>query len=141
MAMGEEQHAAPSAEQQFRQALARAESATAAATEQMVQRQAFGELLARMTENVVALTRIGFDTMDLFVRNTRVAGRTDVDRLARQLARTEDKLEMVLQEVERLSDIVEEQRDRQEAGQAGGAGGSEATAADGAGGRSQRTQR
>ncbi len=36
------------------------------------------------------------------VRNLRLAGRTDVTRLGRQLARTEDKLERVLQEVEEL---------------------------------------
>jgi hypothetical protein len=40
--------------------------------------------------------------MDLFLRNLRVAGRRDVVRLSRQLARTEDKLERVLQEVEEL---------------------------------------
>jgi BMFP domain-containing protein YqiC len=36
------------------------------------------------------------------LRNLRIAGRSDVDRLARQLARTEDKLELLLQAVERL---------------------------------------
>jgi hypothetical protein len=40
--------------------------------------------------------------MDLVLRNLRVAGRSDVVRLSRQLARTEDKLERVLQEVEEL---------------------------------------
>jgi hypothetical protein len=34
----------------------------------------------------------------------RLAGRADVTRLARQLQRTEDKLERVLQEVEQLRD-------------------------------------
>jgi hypothetical protein len=38
------------------------------------------------------------------VRNLRLAGRRDVTSLARQLARTEDKLERVLQEVERLQE-------------------------------------
>ena len=32
----------------------------------------------------------------------RLAGRGDIDRLARQLRRSEDKLELVLQAVERL---------------------------------------
>ncbi len=81
-----------------------AEKRTAAAMEEMVKRDAFGELLARTTENVLALTRIGNDVADLVVRNLRLAGRRDITSLGRQLARTEDKLEQVLQEVERLQD-------------------------------------
>ena len=38
------------------------------------------------------------------LRNLRLAGRADVTRLARQLNRTEDKLERVLQELEELRD-------------------------------------
>ena len=38
------------------------------------------------------------------LRNLRIAGRADITRLARQLHRTEDKLERVLQEVEQLRD-------------------------------------
>ena len=41
---------------------------------------------------------------DLVWRNLRLAGRADIIRLARQLHRTEDKLERVLQEVEELRD-------------------------------------
>ena len=78
------------------------EQAFAAATEQMVQGEAFGELLARITENAMALTKIAFDAGDAVVRGLRLAGRADVNRLSRQLGRTEDKLEMVLQEVEAL---------------------------------------
>jgi hypothetical protein len=48
------------------------------------------------------LTKIAFDVADLIVRNLRLAGRADIDRLGRQLARTEDKLELVLQEIEAL---------------------------------------
>jgi hypothetical protein len=81
-----------------------AESTTASALEEAVSRGSFGELLARMTENVVGLTKIGTDIFDLALRNLRLAGRQDVTRLARQLARTEDKLELVLQEVEQLRD-------------------------------------
>ena len=55
-----------------------------------------------LVENVAAVTRLGADTMDLVLRNLRVASRRDIVRLARQLARTEDKLERVLQEVEGL---------------------------------------
>jgi hypothetical protein len=81
-----------------------AEKRTAAAMEALVKRDAFGELLARTTENMLALTRMGNDVADLVVRNLRLAGRRDVTSLARQLARTEDKLEQVLQEVERLQE-------------------------------------
>ena len=79
-----------------------AETRTARAMEQLVARESFGELLARMTENVLAVTKLGNDAADLVVRNLRLAGRRDITGLARQLARTEDKLELVLQEVERL---------------------------------------
>jgi hypothetical protein len=81
-----------------------AEKRTAAAMEGLVKRDAFGELLARATENLLALTRIGNDAADLVVRNLRLAGRRDITSLGRQLARTEDKLEQVLQEVERLQE-------------------------------------
>ena len=79
-----------------------AETRTAKAFEQLVSRDSFGELLAMMTENVVALTKLGTDVFDLVLRNLRLAGRQDITRLARQLARTEDKLELVLQELERI---------------------------------------
>jgi hypothetical protein len=81
-----------------------AEKRTAAAMEGLVKRDAFGELLARATENILALTRIGNDAADLVVRNLRLAGRRDITALGRQIARTEDKLEKVLQEVERLQE-------------------------------------
>ena len=84
-----------------------AEARTARAMEELVGRDAFGEVLARVTENVLALAKIGSDAADLVVRNLRLAGRRDVTSLARQLARTEDKLERVLQEVERLRDAVD----------------------------------
>ncbi|MGI8596981.1 MAG: hypothetical protein ACR2LY_06820 [Thermoleophilaceae bacterium] len=85
------------------------ESQTAQAMEQLVGREGFGELLGRMTENAMALTRMGQGMLDMGVRNLRVAGREDVVRLARQLARTEDKLERVLQEVERLEQKLDAQ--------------------------------
>jgi|AntDryMetagUQ889_1029465.scaffolds.fasta_scaffold08993_1 hypothetical protein len=86
-----------------------AESQTAEAMEQLVGREGFGELLGRVTENAMALTRVGQGMLDMGVRNLRVAGREDVVRLARQLARTEDKLERVLQEVERLEQKLDAQ--------------------------------
>ena len=85
-----------------------AEKRTADAMEELVKRDAFGELLARATENILAVTRIGNDLADLVVRNLRLAGRRDVTSLGRQLARTEDKLEQVLQEVERLQEQLAE---------------------------------
>ncbi|MEA2638313.1 MAG: hypothetical protein QOE18_1370 [Chloroflexota bacterium] len=81
-----------------------AESQTAHAFEEFVSKPSFGVLLARSAENVAALARIGSDVADLVLRNLRIAGRADVTRLARQLHRTEDKLERVLQEVEALRD-------------------------------------
>jgi DNA-directed RNA polymerase specialized sigma54-like protein len=80
------------------------EAEVAKALEDLVSRESFGVLLARMTENVVALSRIGNDVCDLALRNLRLAGRADVTRLSRQLNRTEDKLERVLQEIEALRD-------------------------------------
>jgi hypothetical protein len=84
-----------------------AEKRTADAAEQLVHSNVFGELLARSTENVMGLSKIGFDMADLVVRNLRIAGKPDVVRLGQQLARTEDKLERVLQEVERLQSQVD----------------------------------
>ena len=85
-----------------------AETQAANAMEQLVSRDGFGQLLALMTENVVALTRISSDVFDLGLRNLRLAGRQDVTRLGRHIGRTEDKLEMVLQEVERIGQRLEE---------------------------------
>jgi hypothetical protein len=84
-----------------------AEKRTAAAWEDVVKRDAFGEVLARVTENTLGIVRIGNDLADLVVRNLRIAGRRDITSLGRQLARTEDKLEMVLQEVERLQALLD----------------------------------
>lgn len=81
-----------------------AETATAKAFEEVVSRPSFGQLLARLSENVAAITKISTDAFDLVLRNLRLAGRQDVTRLARQLNRTEDKLELILQQVERLQD-------------------------------------
>jgi hypothetical protein len=78
------------------------EGQTAEAMEQMVAGEGFTEMLTRMTENVVAFSKIRSDFGDLLLRNLRVAGQADIDRLARQLSRTEDKLELLLQAVERL---------------------------------------
>lgn len=95
---------APTPEQEVRRLYEEAESRVAKAAERVVSRDSFGELLAMVTENAVALTRIGNEAMDLVLRNLRIASRQDLNRLTRQLARTEDKLEQVLQEVEALNE-------------------------------------
>src|ERR687886_1601689 len=95
---------APTPEQEVRRLYEEAESRVAKAAERVVSRDSFGELLAMMTENAVALTRIGNEAMDLVLRNLRIASRQDINRLTRALGRTEDKLEQVLQEVEALRD-------------------------------------
>jgi hypothetical protein len=98
---------APTPDQEVRRLYEEAESRVAKAAERVVSRDSFGELLAMMTENVVALTRIGNEAMDLVLRNLRVASHQDINRLTRALGRTEDKLEQVLQEVEELRDELQ----------------------------------
>ena len=97
----------PTPEQEIRRLYEESEARVAKAAERVVSRDSFGELLAMATENVVAVTRIGFEVMDLVWSNLRIAGRRDITRLARQLGRTEDKLEQVLQEIERLREEVD----------------------------------
>jgi hypothetical protein len=72
--------------------------------ERMVAGEGFSELLVGITENTVAMWKLGADFWDSVWRNLRLAGRSDIDRLAGQLARTEDKLELLLQAVEELQD-------------------------------------
>jgi hypothetical protein len=100
--MADERH--PSPAEETRRLYEEAETRTGQAFEHLVSRDSFGELLARVTENVVGVTKIATDTFDLILRNLRLAGRQDITRLSRQLARTEDKLELLLQEIERLQD-------------------------------------
>jgi hypothetical protein len=72
--------------------------------ERFVAGEGFAELLVSMTQNTVAVWKLSADFWDLVWRRLRLPGRPDIDRLARQLARTEDKLELLLQAVERLQD-------------------------------------
>ncbi len=95
---------AQSPDDQVRALYEQMESGSAKAFDEFVSKPSFGSLLARSAENVAALSRIGSDFADLVLRNMRVASRADITRLARQLQRTEDKLERVLQEVEQLHD-------------------------------------
>lgn len=80
------------------------ETEAAAGVERLVAGEGFAELLAHVAENLAAMSRISGDVWDLVLRNLRLAGRADIDRLSRQLASTEDKLERVLQAVELLGD-------------------------------------
>src|SRR5438309_11457048 len=132
----------PTPSEQIKALYEESESRTAAAFERLVARDSFGELLARMTENVVALTKIGTDVFDLVLRNLRLAGRQDITRLARQLARLEDKLELVLQEVERVSERVDQSASSSRSGgRSGGRSGSRSGASNGRGsGRSTRAR-
>jgi len=98
------QEATGSPDEQVRALYEDMESRTAKAFEEAVSKPSFGALLAHTAENVAALTRMGNDFADLVLRNLRIAGRADITRLARQLHRTEDKLERVLQEIEQLHD-------------------------------------
>ncbi len=91
-----------------REAYERLESDTARAFAEMVGSRGFGWMFARSAENIAAVVRISADVSDLVLRNLRLAGRADITRVARQLHRTEDKLELVLQEVEALRDELAE---------------------------------
>jgi hypothetical protein len=110
--MADRHNGAQSPEEQVRALYEEAESGAAKAFEQMVSMPSFGRLLAMSAENVAAVSRIGFDTVDLVWRNLRLAGRADIVRLSRQLHRTEDKLERVLQEIELLRDELARERDQ-----------------------------
>jgi hypothetical protein len=78
------------------------------ALDKLVATNAFADLLATSATNAMALTRIANGTVDRVVRSTRLAARRDVTELARQLARTEDKLERLLQAVEALQTRLDE---------------------------------
>jgi uncharacterized protein YlxW (UPF0749 family) len=111
--MPDRRNGAEAPEKQVRALFEEAESGAAKAVEQLVAKPSFGRLLAMSAENAAALTRMSFDAVDLLWRNLRLAGRADVVRLSRQLRRTEDKLERVLQEVESLRDELARERERE----------------------------
>jgi hypothetical protein len=98
----------PSPTDQVKRLYEDTEKRTSRAFEELVARDSFGEVLARVTENVVGVIKIGNDAFDLILRNLRLAGRQDITRLGRQLARTEDKLELVLQQIENLQERLEQ---------------------------------
>jgi hypothetical protein len=133
---------APTPDQEVRRLYEEAETRVARAAERVVSRDSFGELLAMVTENAVALTRIGNEAMDLVLRNLRVASRQDLNRLTRALGRTEDKLEQVLQEVEELRDELGTSSNGTSRSRAGGTGsGSGSAGGSRSGGTRKRTTR
>jgi hypothetical protein len=111
--MAPESNGKTSSDGQVRALYEQGESEIAKALEELVAKPSFGRLLAMSAENMAAMTRIGADMADLMLRNLRLAGRADITRLARQLHRTEDKLERVLQEVEELRDELARERSRE----------------------------
>jgi hypothetical protein len=100
----------PTPAEQVARLYEQAESQASQASERLVGSHGFASLLGQMAENAAALTKLSNDGMDLVVRNLRLAGRRDVVRLARQLARTEDKLERVLQELEEVRDQLRDEQ-------------------------------
>jgi hypothetical protein len=92
---------------QVHQLYVAAETRAASALESLVGSNAFGGLLATSASNAMALARLANGGIDRGVRALRVAGRADVADLGRQLARTEDKLERMLQLVEELEGRID----------------------------------
>ena len=94
-------------------ALESVEARLAKATEKLVASGPFSEVLAFTAGNLAVIVRKGGGVADSAVRGLRIAGRRDVVAFGRQLARTEDKLERVLQEVEALQDELRAQNRKQ----------------------------
>ena len=88
----------------LRRVFAGAEGRMGEAMEQLVAGKAFAGLLGQAAENAVALSTINAQVWDLVLRNLRMAGRGDIHRLARRLNGIDDKLEVLLQELENLAD-------------------------------------
>jgi hypothetical protein len=94
----------PTPAEQVARLYEQAETQASRAGESLVGSGGFASLLGQLAENAAAMTKLANDAMDLAWRNLRVAGRRDIVRLSRQLGRTEDKLERVLQELEEVQD-------------------------------------
>lgn len=72
------------------------------AMDSLVATNGFAELFTTSATNVMALVRMANGAVDQAVKVTRLAAKEDLVGLARQLARTEDKIERLLQLVESL---------------------------------------
>lgn len=118
-----------------------AEKRAASSMESVVSSEGFAESLALFTSNAVALARVANAGVDQLVRATRLAGRRDITRLGRQIARTEDKLENVLVIVEGLeAELAQARRERDEA-RADANGTSTTSRAEAGSGRRRATRR
>jgi ubiquinone biosynthesis protein UbiJ len=86
----------------LRRTLADAEGRMASSMEQVVGSKGFSQLLSQAAENTAALASINAELWDMVLRNFRMAGRADIHRLGRRVNGLDDKLEMILQELESL---------------------------------------
>jgi hypothetical protein len=107
------------------------ESKLSTAMDQLVATNGFAELFTTSATTMMALTRIANGVVDQAARATRLAVRGDVVNLGRQLARTEDKLERVLQAVEAIEDRLASLEAGSVSGPAGGGSASAAPARSG----------
>ena len=80
------------------------EAKLSTAMDQLVATNGFAELFTTTATTMMAATKMANDAIDQVVRATRLAARQDVTSLAKQLARTEDKLERMLQAIEAIED-------------------------------------
>lgn len=95
-----------SPQEQVRRAYEETERRAGETLEGLVSTEGFSDMLAMAVGNAMALTKVSGTVLDDLVRRTRLAGRSDVTRLGHQLARTEDKLELLLQHIEELHDEI-----------------------------------
>jgi BMFP domain-containing protein YqiC len=84
------------------------EAKLSTAMDQLVATNGFAELFTTSATTMMALSRMVNGAIDQAVRGTRLAARQDVTSLARQLARTEDKLERMLQAIEAIESRLDD---------------------------------
>ncbi len=92
--------------EQIRRAYEETEKKTSQTMEEVVSSQGFAEVLSMLVGNAMSASRISGNVLDDIVRRTHIAGRTDLAGVGRQIGRTEDKLELVLQRIEALEGEV-----------------------------------
>ncbi len=92
--------------EQIRRAYEETEQRTSQTMEEVVSSQGFAEMLSMMVGNAMSVSRISGNVLDDIVRRTHLAGRSDLAGVGRQIGRTEDKLELVLQRIESLESEV-----------------------------------
>lgn len=97
--------------EQIRRAYEETEQRTSQTMEELVSSQGFAEMLSMLVGNAMSVSRISGNVLDDLVRRSHLAGRTDLAGVGRQIGRTEDKLELVLQRIESLEQEVRALRD------------------------------